>query len=153
MLRVAPMLMLLLSVFSTQSYANSASIEQFKQLMQENKGKVVYIDFWASWCIPCKQSFPWMNKMQQKYAERGLKVVTINLDMERSFADEFLRQTPADFTVIYDPKSLIARKFDLKGMPSSYIYNRQGKAVKAHVGFQPERQDEYEAELVALLAQ
>ncbi len=62
------------------------------------KGRVVYVDFWASWCAPCKQSFPWMNEMQAKYGARGFSVVGINVDQKREDADKFLVSTPAKFS-------------------------------------------------------
>src|SRR6266480_3576285 len=70
--------------------------------LEKLRGKVVYVDFWASWCGPCRRSFPWMNEMQQKYGPRGLAVVAINVDKKRSDAERFLVQYPAEFTVVYD---------------------------------------------------
>ncbi len=67
------------------------------------RGKVVVIDFWASWCAPCRQSFPWLNEMQAKYRDRGLVIIGVNVDRERAEADRFLQQTPADFQIVYDP--------------------------------------------------
>ncbi|MGB1262833.1 MAG: TlpA disulfide reductase family protein [Cognaticolwellia sp.] len=127
------------------------SIELLNQQLEKEKGKVVYIDFWSSWCIPCRKSFPWMNDLQAKYQAQGLTILSINLDHSRQLADEFLVENPANFPVIYDPKGLIARKYQLKGMPSSYIINRQGKIVSAHVGFNQEKKLAYEQELKALL--
>ena len=66
------------------------------------KGRVVYVDFWASWCAPCKQSFPWMNDMQAKYGAKGLTVIGVNVDKKREDAAKFLDGTPAKFTVAYD---------------------------------------------------
>ena len=144
----------LLLSFSTSASANNAGADskaQLQQLLDENKGKVIYLDFWASWCIPCRKSFPWMNAMEDKYAEQGFKVITVNVDVEKSLAIEFLEENPADFSVIYDPKGNIAKEFKLKGMPSSYMINKLGKPVSAHVGFYTDKKAEYEAEIVKLL--
>jgi thiol-disulfide isomerase/thioredoxin len=122
------------------------------QQLQAQKGKVVYIDFWSSWCIPCRKSFPWMNKLQQKYQQQGLTILSINLDHDRKLADEFLIENPALFPVIYDPKGLIARKYKLKGMPSSFIINRTGQIVSTHVGFNKLKSLAYEQEIVELLS-
>ena len=67
--------------------------------LEDFKGKVIYLDFWASWCLPCKKSFPWMHEMKQKYAKQGFEVVAINLDEERKLADEFLKEADVNFTV------------------------------------------------------
>lgn len=129
-------------VFDTQS--QTVSLNEFK-------GKVVYVDFWASWCGPCRKSFPWMNAMQQKYREQGLAVVAINLDTDKAFADEFLKQVPAHFSVRFNPEGDVARSFDLLGMPSSFIFNRQGQLVNQHAGFFQDNIADYEQELVNLL--
>ncbi|MCU8004642.1 TlpA disulfide reductase family protein [Shewanella sp. SM96] len=115
------------------------------------KGKVVYVDFWASWCGPCRKSFPWMNEIQKKYQDQGLAVVAINLDTDNELAQEFLKQVPANFSVRFNPEGDVARSFDLLGMPSSFMFNRQGQLVQQHVGFYADKTAEYEQELVNLL--
>jgi cytochrome c biogenesis protein CcmG, thiol:disulfide interchange protein DsbE len=99
------------------------------------KGKVVYVDFWASWCGPCKQSFPFMNDLQAKYRAEGFEVLAINLDAKREDADKFLAEVPAQFTLAFDAKGDSAKRFEVKGMPSSYLIGRDGKVVAAHKGF------------------
>ncbi|MGL5907049.1 MAG: TlpA family protein disulfide reductase, partial [Shewanella sp.] len=119
--------------------------------LNEFKGKVVYVDFWASWCGPCRKSFPWMNAMQQKYQAEGLAVVAINLDTEPELAQTFLQQVPAQFTLRFNPEGDVAKSFDLMGMPSSFVFNRQGQLVQQHVGFYPDNAADYERELIKLL--
>ena len=99
------------------------------------KGKPVYIDFWASWCGPCRKSFPWMADMQAKFKEQGLQVVAINLDSNREAAAEFLKEMPAKFTVAYDPDGKTADAFGVKGMPTSYLVDREGNIKSVHLGF------------------
>ena len=117
------------------------------------RGKVVYVDFWASWCVPCRKSFPWMNAMQAKHQQDGLVVLSINLDAQAELAEKFLQQTPANFAIIYDAKGKLAKKFKLKGMPSSYLFNRQGKLISAHSGFNGKKQQIYQQEIEKALAQ
>jgi len=92
-----------------------------------------------------------MNSIKAQYQAQGLTIISINLDHSRALADEFLKELPANFPVIYDPKGLIARKYQLKGMPSSFIVNRQGQIVSAHVGFNQIKQEAYESEIKTLL--
>ena len=121
------------------------------QKLSDLKGKVVYVDFWASWCGPCKQSFPWMNDMQRKYGARGLQVVAINLDAKRADADQFLAQNPAAVALAYDAKGESARRMGVKGMPTSLLVGADGKVLLVHQGFRAEDRADLEARLVAAL--
>lgn len=114
--------------------------------------QVVLLDFWASWCGPCRQSFPWMNKMQARYGEAGLKVVAINLDSEQELATEFLKEIPAQFTVLFDQQGKSAEQFSVEGMPMSYLFDRKGKLIHRMIGFSPAREAEHEAKIKALLS-
>ena len=121
------------------------------QKLSDLKGKVVYVDFWASWCGPCKQSFPWMNDMQRKYGARGLQVVAINLDAKRADADRFLAQNAAGFALAFDSKGESARRFAVKAMPSSMLIGADGKLLYVHQGFRLEERAELESRLAAAL--
>ena len=115
--------------------------------LSSSKGKVVYLDFWASWCGPCKQSFPWMNQMQEKYQSRGLQVIAVNLDASNDDAQKFLAGTPAKFTVAFDAKGETPRQYGVKGMPTSYLINRDGKIVSQHMGFNAADRDALEQKI------
>jgi thiol-disulfide isomerase/thioredoxin len=99
------------------------------------RGRVVYVDFWASWCTPCRKSFPWMNAMQRKYEKYGFAVVALNLDADRRLAEGFLEQTPAEFVIAFDPSGTTAEQYKVDVMPSSYLVDRQGDLVAIHKGF------------------
>lgn len=99
------------------------------------KGKVVYVDFWASWCGPCKQSFPWLNEMQSKYGAKGFQVIGVNVDAKTAEAKVFLNDVPAKFTVAYDDKGVTPKQFGIKGMPSSVLVDASGKVILQHTGF------------------
>lgn len=105
------------------------------------RGKVVYLDFWASWCGPCKQSFPFMNALQARYADKGLVIVAVNVDTARDDALKFLAQVPARFRIAYDPRGQVAQQYAIKGMPSSFLIGRDGKVLSAHTGFNNESRD------------
>ena len=114
-------------------------------------GKVVVLDFWASWCEPCRRSFPWLNAMHDKYGPEGLVIVGVNLDMERVDAQRFLAEYPADFAIVYDEDHALAREYEVVAMPSSYVIGRDGQVAARHMGFKVKQQDEYEALLVEAL--
>ena len=117
------------------------------------RGRVVYVDFWASWCAPCKRSFPWMNALLERHGHEGLSIVAINVDKRRSDADRFLRDVPAAFTVLFDGQGSVPTAYDVKGMPSSYLVDRHGTVTLVEEGFHDERRAEIEARIRALLAQ
>ncbi|MBN1238553.1 MAG: TlpA family protein disulfide reductase [Gammaproteobacteria bacterium] len=116
-------------------------------------GKVVLVDFWASWCAPCRRSFPWMNSMHRKYGEDGLEIIAVNVDKERALADGFLAETPAEFAVRFDPAGALAETFDVKAMPSSFLLDGSGEVIAAHYGFRTADAEEYERRIRAALAQ
>lgn len=115
------------------------------------KGKVVYVDFWASWCGPCRKSFPWLNEMQAKYGAKGLEVIGVNLDKKRPEADKFLAEVPARFTIAFDPKGDTGWAYGLMGMPSSYLIGADGRILLTHTGFRDDQRKELEAAIVAAL--
>jgi cytochrome c biogenesis protein CcmG/thiol:disulfide interchange protein DsbE len=99
------------------------------------QGKYVYLDFWASWCAPCKRSFPWMGELQKRYGANGLQVVAINVDATRADAERFLAQTPAGFVVAWDPAGVTPLQYAIKGMPSSVLIDPAGNIVFVHAGY------------------
>ncbi len=99
------------------------------------RGKVVYLDFWASWCRPCRDSFPFMDALQRREAERGLVVIAVNVDTERRLASEFLAETPVGFKIVYDPAGALAEQWKLEGMPTTVLIGRDGVARSQRVGF------------------
>jgi thiol-disulfide isomerase/thioredoxin len=99
------------------------------------RGQWVYLDFWASWCAPCRLSFPWMNQLQREWAPKGLQIVAINLDSQRDKALQFLQRHPAQFTVLWDAAGHSAKAYELQAMPMSYLIDPQGQIVSAHRGF------------------
>jgi len=119
--------------------------------LSDYHGKVVVLDFWASWCVPCRRSFPWMNKIQQKYADDGLVVIAVNLDNDASDAQKFLQQYPAGFTITYDHERQLVREYVVEAMPSSFLINRDGSIIERHLGFKSGKTDEYEAAIIAAL--
>ena len=119
--------------------------------LESLKGKVVYLDFWASWCLPCKKSFPWMHDIKQSYADQGFEVLAINLDKDRKLANEFLEQMKVNFLIAFDESGKSAAEYKLKGMPSSYLIGRDGKVYASHIGFREKDKAQLEQAIKALL--
>jgi len=119
--------------------------------LKRYRNKVVYVDFWASWCTPCKQSFPWMNEMQERYGSQGFKIIAISLDEDRKDAENFLKKVKANFIIAYDPSGETAEKYKLDVMPTSYIIDRRGKIAHIHKGFKISEKAGVEAIIKKLL--
>jgi cytochrome c biogenesis protein CcmG/thiol:disulfide interchange protein DsbE len=132
--------------FSLAGLQGDVSLAQYR-------GKVVYLDFWASWCGPCRHSFPWMDRMASRYGPDGLVVIAINLDKERALADQFLAEQQSRFTIAFDPQGEVAERYDVQVMPSSYLIDRHGEIKLRHRGFQSDKADLLESEIRALLQQ
>ena len=115
------------------------------------RGRVVYVDFWASWCAPCRRSFPWMNALKARHEGEGLVVIGVNVDKRRADAERFLRDVPAAFAIAFDPQGAAPAAFDVKGMPTSYLIDRQGVVVAVEEGFHDERAAALEARIRTLL--
>jgi cytochrome c biogenesis protein CcmG/thiol:disulfide interchange protein DsbE len=122
-----------------------------QQTLADLKGQVIYLDFWASWCGPCRQSFPWMNEMQAKYGNKGFKVLAINVDAKTADAEQFLAQTPARFAVAFDAKGETPGRYAIKGMPSSVLIGADGKVISVHAGFKQGDREELEKQIAAAL--
>ena len=115
------------------------------------KGKVVYLDFWASWCKPCVKSFPWMKKMKSKYMEQGFEVLAVNLDNEKKLGEDFAKKMQVNFLIGFDPEGDTASRYKLRGMPSSFLIGRDGKIYATHIGFRDEDKPKIEQAIKQLL--
>lgn len=116
------------------------------------RGKVVYLDFWASWCGPCKQSFPWMNDLQARYGGKGLEVLAVDLDTHAADARAFLASLPPRFRVAFDTQGITPRQYAIKGMPTSVLIGADGKVLLVHSGFRVDEAGEVEAGIQRALA-
>ncbi len=103
--------------------------------LAEFQGQVVLVDFWASWCAPCREALPWLNAMQQKFGDQGLQVVMVNLDRNQAAASEMVGDIEVGIRQFLDPDGELATRYELEGMPSSFLYDRSGQLISSHVGF------------------
>lgn len=119
--------------------------------LSQYRGKVVYLDFWASWCAPCKLSFPFLQKLQAYYAGQNFVLLAVNVDHDRAKADAFLREAGGNLPIVYDASGAIARTFGVKAMPTSVVIGPDGRVRYVHSGFFPEQMPLYEAHITELL--
>ncbi len=121
--------------------------------LQQFRGKVVYLDFWASWCGPCRESFPWLKETENTYRDRGLVVIGVNLDQEHVLAEQFLQAFHPQFRIYFDPEATLAEHFKVSGMPSSVLIDRNGLVRYQHVGFHARDRGEYAREIEGLIGE
>lgn len=131
--------------------APSLDNPQREVALAATRGNVVYVDFWASWCGPCRQSMPLLDEFQKRFGARGFRVIGVNKDVSRADAQRFLRSVPVGFTLLQDTGDALARAFDVKAMPSGYLADRHGVVRYVHRGFNGESEAALEREITALL--
>jgi thiol-disulfide isomerase/thioredoxin len=115
--------------------------------------QVVYVDFWASWCVPCRQSMPVLDELYRKHGAAGFAVVGVNKDVTEADARRFLQSVKVTFPLITDETDVLARAFDVKAMPSGYLVDRKGVVRQLHRGFTEKTTASLEAQIVKLLAE
>jgi len=115
--------------------------------------QVVYVDFWASWCVPCRQSMPVLDELFRKHGGAGFTVVGVNKDVTEADARRFLQSVKVTFPLITDETDVLARAFDVKAMPSGYLVDRKGVVRQVHRGFTSHSAAALESQILKLLAE
>ncbi len=144
LLSIFILFILLGAAISTRAAGVPDSVNDLQTILPDTvslRGKVVYVDFWASWCAPCQQSFPWMQKLYEKYHHQGLEIVAISVDKDHRSALEFLKDTKVTFPIVFDSTGDLAKQYKLETMPTSFIYDRNGRLVSRNRGFKQEETD------------
>ncbi|HVU09942.1 MAG TPA: TlpA disulfide reductase family protein [Phototrophicaceae bacterium] len=114
-------------------------------------GKVLYLDFWASWCGPCQLSFPYMRHLLTTYGQTDFALTAINVDHDRASANAFLQRFGAGVPIVFDPSGSIARRYQVKSMPTSILFGRDGRARFVHDGFNASDISTYDNHILELL--
>ncbi|MAS26538.1 MAG: redoxin [Oceanospirillaceae bacterium] len=120
--------------------------------LADYQGQVVYVDFWASWCGPCRKSLPFIEGVRADLKDQGFEVLAVNLDEETAPAYDFLQQHPLSFPILHDPSGDTPDSFGLRGMPTSYLIDRDGNIHSVHEGFRTADAEKIRAEITALVS-
>lgn len=119
--------------------------------LSELRGEVVMVNFWASWCGPCREELPLLDDLYQQYRDYGFTLLGVNVDENRAAADKLLEQIPVSFPVLYDPNSAVSELYQVDAMPSTILIDRDGNLRYLHRGYKPGYEDKYDAEIKALV--
>jgi len=119
--------------------------------LSEFRGEVVMINFWASWCGPCRQEMPLLDELYRRYHPMGFTILGINVEQERENALRLLEEIPVSFPILFDSDNRVAERYALSAMPSTVMVDRDGNLRFVHLGYLPGYEDEYEAQIKQLL--
>jgi peroxiredoxin len=111
--------------------------------LSEHRGEVVLINFWASWCGPCRQEMPLLSELHNKYKALGFTVLGVNVEQDSSEAKKLLKESPVSFPVLYDNDSVVSKQYDVVAMPSTVLVDRNGKMRFLHKGYKPGEEEIY----------
>ena len=121
--------------------------------LQQYRGKVFYLDFWATWCPPCKKSMPFLNALRNELKDQGFEIIAISVDEDSDAAWKFLKQYPVDYVIAMDPSGLCPEQYDVKAMPSAYFIDKKGIIRFIHLGFRERDEKEIRQRVLELLAE
>lgn len=115
------------------------------------EGEVVMVNFWATWCGPCRQEMPHLEALYQRYRDLGFTLLGVNVEEDPSGAEKFLAETSVSFPILFDPGNDVSELYDVVAMPSTVLIGRDGSLRYIHHGYQPGYENEYQAQVRALL--
>jgi thiol-disulfide isomerase/thioredoxin len=119
--------------------------------LAEMRGEVVMINFWASWCGPCKQEMPILEELHQRYGKAGFKLLGVNVEPDPADAQKILKAIPVSFPILYDTESVVSKLYDVEAMPSTVIVDRNGNMRYLHKGYKPGYEEDYRKQIKELI--
>ena len=111
--------------------------------LAELEGQVVMINFWASWCGPCRQEFPLLEQMHQRYESLGFTILGVNVEENTADAERWLAETDVSFPILFDRENTVSALYDVQAMPSTVFVDRTGQVRYLHRGYKPGDENEY----------
>jgi thiol-disulfide isomerase/thioredoxin len=133
--------------FSLEDLNNKATT------LQQFKGKVVFLDFWAPWCDPCRAELPALDALHKRYDKDGLVIIGLDMDPSDKLVKEFLQKVPVAFTILVDKKGAARRSYRIRTLPTAFVIGKDGVIRYVHMGYDKEFLQMYEKEIVELLKQ
>ena len=119
--------------------------------LSELRGQVVLVNFWASWCGPCRQEMPLLDEMYQRYQKLGFTILGVNVEQDAAAAQAMLKEHPVQFPVLFDPQSTASKLYNLNAMPTTVLVDRSGNVRYLHQGYMPGYEQTYQQQVSELL--
>lgn len=119
--------------------------------LAQYKGQVVMLNFWASWCVPCRQEMPLLDSIQKKYGKLGFTLIGVNVEPDSKAANAVLEKIPVSFPIVYDTESKVSKAYNVGGMPSSIFIDRKGQVRVLHKGYKPGDENAYMDQIRTLI--
>lgn len=158
--RILTQTLLAVAVIGVTSFAHAADVAPDFTLksslgdnlrLSEHRGEVILLNFWASWCGPCRQEMPLLNAINDRYSKLGFSVIGVNVDKDSALASKLLKDIPVGFPVLYDNLSLVSATYDVSAMPTTVLIDRDGNMRYIHKGYKPGLEQTYEQQIKELL--
>jgi len=147
-----------LSAFATLAVANDVapdfalkSTQGNNIRLSEHRGEVILLNFWASWCGPCRQEMPQLDALQQRYGKLGFNVVGVNVDKDSALANKLLKDIPVTFPVLLDDSGNVSASYNVSAMPTTVLIDRDGNMRYLHKGYKPGYENDYEQQIKELI--
>ncbi|MDB6063105.1 MAG: thiol-disulfide isomerase-like protein [Verrucomicrobiaceae bacterium] len=119
--------------------------------LSEHRGEVILLNFWASWCGPCRQEMPQLNALQERYKKLGFNVVGVNVDKDSALATKLLKDIPVSFPVLLDDTGSVSSSYNVSAMPTTVLIDRDGNMRYLHKGYKPGYEQDYEQQIKELI--
>lgn len=119
--------------------------------LKEQRGEVIMINFWASWCGPCRQEMPFLDELHQRYSKAGFQIWGVNMDADKADAEHMLKKIPVSFPILFDPEGKVGSAYNVEAMPSSIFIDREGKIRHIHKGYRPGEEATYKKYIKELI--
>ncbi|MFT3929965.1 MAG: TlpA disulfide reductase family protein [Spongiibacteraceae bacterium] len=119
--------------------------------LSEHRGEVLLVNFWASWCGPCRQEMPLLDSLQQRYSKLGFNVVGVNVDKDSALANKLLKDIPVTFPVLLDNTGAVSASYNVSAMPTTVLIDRDGNVRYLHKGYKPGYEQDYEQQIKELI--
>jgi peroxiredoxin len=119
--------------------------------LSDLRGDVVMINFWATWCGPCRQEMPHLEALHQRYHDLGFTLLGVNVEENSRLSDKFLEETPVTFQILFDPENTVSNLYNVVAMPSTVLVDREGNMRYIHHGYKPGYENDYQSQIRAML--